>query len=166
MEATDWMSVALEVAREGQKLGDRPFGAVIVKDDQVLAVEHTRELLDGDVTAHAECLAVRAASVKYGPDLAGSTIFSTHEPCVLCSAAIFRARISRVMIGTSRSTFPQLFRHRAIGIEELADDCGYPVEIHRGILHKQTSQLFVGELVDDIDFSSATRDNRSLFPQG
>lgn len=157
------MQQALNIAREGRRLGDRPFGAVIVKGDQPLAVAHTRELLDGDVTAHAECLAIRTASIKYAADLAGSTIFSTHEPCVLCSGAIFHARISRVMIGTSRSTFPQLFRPRAIGIEELADDCGYPIEIHRGILHREATQLFVGGLVEDTEFSSAARDSRGLF---
>lgn len=83
---------------------DVPVGALVVRDNAVIAegVESVRATLD--VTAHAEIIAVRAACASLGStDLSGCTLYTTVEPCVMCAYAIRLARISMVVAGTQSS---------------------------------------------------------------
>ena len=74
-----------------------PFGAVIVKDGEVVAEAHNTVLADNDPTAHAEINAIRAASAKLGTFLLeGCEIYASGEPCPMCLAAIYWSRIDRI----------------------------------------------------------------------
>jgi guanine deaminase len=78
-----------------------PFGACLVRDEQVLAVAHNTVLRDRDPTAHAEINAIRAGAARLGTrDLSGCVIYSTTEPCPMCFGAIHWARIDRLVYGT------------------------------------------------------------------
>ena len=97
-----WMREALEVARQGAILGEVPVGAVIVKDGVVLARAHNQRERTKDPTAHAELLAIRAASQAIGDwRLIGTTLYVTLEPCPMCAGAIVLARIPRVVYAVS-----------------------------------------------------------------
>jgi cytosine deaminase len=95
-----FMAIALEEARAAAARGEVPVGAVIVVEGEVVAREgnRTREL--ADVTAHAEVLAIRAASATLGQErLNGADLYVTLEPCAMCAAAISFARIRRLYYG-------------------------------------------------------------------
>ena len=99
-ETNPFMALALEEARAAGARGEVPVGAVVVRDGAVLAQagNRTREL--HDVTAHAEVLAIRAASARLGEErLTGADLYVTLEPCTLCAAAISFARIRRLYYG-------------------------------------------------------------------
>ena len=95
-----YMDLALNEARAAGERGEVPVGAVLVRDGEVVAAAGNRTLKDHDVTAHAEILAIRAASRKLGSDrLSGCDLYVTLEPCTLCTAAISFARIRRLYFG-------------------------------------------------------------------
>ncbi|TDE91749.1 nucleoside deaminase [Occultella glacieicola] len=95
------MGLALAQARRAAAGGDVPVGAVLVAPDgQVLAAAHNRREADGDPTAHAEILALRAAGVGQGRwRLDDCTLVVTLEPCTMCAGAIVLARVARVVLG-------------------------------------------------------------------
>src|SRR5215212_7828271 len=95
-----WMRAALDEARSASALGDVPVGAIVVQGDHALARAANRTVRDQDPTAHAELLAMRAASAALGSwRLDGCTLYVTLEPCAMCAGAIVLARVSRVVIG-------------------------------------------------------------------
>ena len=92
----------LELAREALAAGDVPVGALVVRDGVVIGrgVERTRARLDP--AAHAEVEAMRLACRALGTlDLSGATLYTTVEPCVLCTYAVRQTRIARVVYGVS-----------------------------------------------------------------
>jgi tRNA(adenine34) deaminase len=95
------MRVALEQADVAATHGDVPVGAVVcAADGSVLGVGHNRREADGDPTAHAEILALRAAADAIGSwRLTGCTLVVTLEPCTMCAGAAVLARVGRVVYG-------------------------------------------------------------------
>lgn len=97
---SDFMHIALEAARGAAAAGEVPVGAVLVRDDEVLAVAANRPIGRCDPTAHAEIEALRAGGTKLGSyRLTGTTLYVTLEPCVMCASAIVHARVSRLVFG-------------------------------------------------------------------
>jgi tRNA(adenine34) deaminase len=149
MRASDehYMSLAVEEAAHARGRGDMPFGAVIVDETSgtVVARAHSTELTESDVTAHAELKAIRDASSKLSRlELQGITLFATAEPCAMCASAIFHAKIDRVVIASTREDLPFKFRPRKIRFSQLADDCGYEVDVVTGVLGQHVPKLFEG----------------------
>lgn len=101
MYQKEFMKKAISEAREGISNGDGgPFGAVIVKDGEVIASGHNRVLSDNDSTCHGEIDALRKAENKLGTyDLTGCELYTTGEPCPMCLAAILWANIRKVYYG-------------------------------------------------------------------
>ncbi|HET6513088.1 MAG TPA: nucleoside deaminase [Candidatus Kapabacteria bacterium] len=97
-----YMRLAIEKCRKGIKNGQSPFGACIVKDGQVIALEHNVVWDTTDITAHAEVTAIRAACRNIDDiDLNGTVIYSTTEPCPMCFSASHWARIGTIVYGAS-----------------------------------------------------------------
>lgn len=97
------MRIAIDEAKKGIKKGGGPFGAVIVKNNKLIAKAHNAVTLSNDPTAHAEICAIRKACKKLKTfDLHGCVIYSTCEPCPMCFSAIHWARISTVFYGTTK----------------------------------------------------------------
>ncbi|OAV69456.1 tRNA-specific adenosine deaminase [Bacteroidales bacterium Barb6] len=102
LDDTYFMKQALAEARTAASEGEIPVGAVIVCNNQIIARAHNQTELLNDATAHAEILAVTAASgtlaAKY---LTECTLYVTVEPCVMCAGAIGWAQLSKVVYGAS-----------------------------------------------------------------
>lgn len=97
-----WMARAIVLAREAAQRGEVPIGAILVRDDEVLAVGSNRTVEDADPTAHAEVVAIRSAAQAQGDwRLLDTTLYVTLEPCAMCAGAIVLARIPRVVYGAA-----------------------------------------------------------------
>jgi len=95
-----WMLRAIELAEASAEHGDVPIGAVVVRDGEEIAAAGNERELRGDPTAHAEILALRAASAAVGSwRLEGCTLVVTLEPCAMCAGAVVLARVPRLVIG-------------------------------------------------------------------
>ena len=102
MAPPSFMQMALDEARAAQARGEVPVGCVIARDNVVIARAGNRTLADRDPTAHAELLAIRAASAALGSErLTDCDLYVTLEPCTMCAGAISFARIKRVYFGAA-----------------------------------------------------------------
>jgi len=99
-----YMNMALKEAKNGViKNHGGPFGAIIVKDNEIIAKAHNTVIKSNDPTAHAEINAIRKASKKINNfNLSGSEIYTTFEPCPMCLSAILWARIDKIYYLYSR----------------------------------------------------------------
>lgn len=96
----DFMKAALEQARIALGKNEVPVGAVIVKDDKIIAEAHNLKEILKDPTAHAEVLAIRkACEVLDNWRLTGCSMYVTLEPCPMCASAIAQSRIRNLYIG-------------------------------------------------------------------
>src|SRR5262245_48793291 len=137
------MELAIEEARDAKQVGELPIGAVITFKGSVVARDRCREATEKTVLAHAELQALNdACKILGSTDLSECVIYCSNEPCLMCAAAIFQARIARIVIGAARSDLPHLLRDRKFRIEHLAEDSGYNIEIVRGVLKEKVLGLF------------------------
>lgn len=97
-----WMRQALAAALEAGARGEVPVGTCIVADGELLAVAGNLTRTDQDPTAHAEVVALRAASRKTGNyRMPSAVVYSTIEPCVMCAGALIQARVARLVYGAA-----------------------------------------------------------------
>ncbi|NLX11369.1 MAG: nucleoside deaminase [Chloroflexi bacterium] len=135
------MRLALDEARQALEHGDVPIGAVIVREGEVIARAHNRREIDGDATAHAELLAIRAASQQIGHwRLEGVTLYCTLEPCAMCAGAMVLARLPRLVFGA--------FDPKAGAGGSIMDLLNHPrlnhrVEVVGGVLADEAAALIV-----------------------
>ncbi|QUJ70016.1 nucleoside deaminase (plasmid) [Photobacterium sp. GJ3] len=93
-----FLQQAIALAEDNVKQGGRPFGAVVVKDDQVIATGVNRMQADCDPTAHAELLALRqAGKALQSPRLAGCQVYASGQPCPMCMAAMRMSGITEIV---------------------------------------------------------------------
>ena len=97
------MREAIRLADESVNNGGGPFGAVIVKDGEIVAGSSNSVTIDNDPTAHAEVNTIRKACRKLGTfDLSGCVIYTSCEPCPMCLGAIYWAHLDRIYYGNTR----------------------------------------------------------------
>jgi len=120
-----------------------PFGACLVRGNEVLAVAPNTVLKDHDPTCHGEMNAIRLAARKLqSHDLSGCEIYSTTEPCPMCFAAIHWARIGRLIYGTTIIEVARLgFNELTIGSRQMQALGRSPVAIYPGFLAGECRQL-------------------------
>jgi guanine deaminase len=98
-----WMQMALDLAESNISAGGGPFGAVIVRDGEILGRSGNRVTLSHDPTAHAEVMAIRVACRTIGDfRLDGALLVSSCEPCPMCLTASLWARVERVVFAADR----------------------------------------------------------------
>ncbi|WP_099192421.1 nucleoside deaminase [Tepidibacter mesophilus] len=104
MKDSFYMKEALKEAYKAYLKEEIPIGAIIVKDNEVIARAHNLRETMKDPTAHAEILAIReAAKVLGGWRLIGCKLYVTMEPCIMCLGAINESRIKTLVIGTKNT---------------------------------------------------------------
>lgn len=101
-----WMEAALREAERAYDMGEVPIGCVIVKDGRCIARGYNQVETLKDATAHAEIIAIGAASAALENwRLSGATLYVTLEPCPMCAGAILNSRISRIVYGSPDTRF-------------------------------------------------------------
>lgn len=139
------MAMALEEAQAAALEGNKPFGAVVVRGRAVVARGHNLVESDKDPTAHGELVAIRAACRNLAdPSLEGATLYTTCEPCVLCTGAVMWARVARVVIGAVWSDAPDYFHPEKGSLLSLAQHLRYPFEYTTGVLRDECVKLYTG----------------------
>jgi len=97
-----YMRLALDEARAALRFGEVPVGAVLVREEQVLARGHNGPISQSDPTAHAEIVVVRAAArLLENYRLTGTVLYVTIEPCAMCVGALVHARVTRLVYGAA-----------------------------------------------------------------
>jgi len=97
------MRGAIALSIENVKSGGSPFGAIIVKDGNIVSAGRNRVTATNDPTAHAEIIAIREAAKQLGTfDLSGCEIYTTCEPCPMCLGAIYWARLDKIYYGNTK----------------------------------------------------------------
>ena len=133
MEKKDFMQRAIDLSINSVKNGGGPFGAVIVKDGEIIAEASNSVTIDNDPTAHAEVNAIRKATKKLGSfDLAGCDIYTSCEPCPMCLGAIYWAHLDKIYMGNDRKDaakigFDDDFIYQEIALD--AKDRKKPAEV-------------------------------------
>jgi tRNA(adenine34) deaminase len=95
-----WLHYALQLAERAYQQGEVPVGAVLVRDNQILAEGWNQPISQHDPSAHAEIIALRNAGLAaQNYRLPNSTLYVSLEPCVMCAGAILHARVERVVFG-------------------------------------------------------------------
>jgi guanine deaminase len=105
---TDFLSAAIRLASDSARTSGGPFGAVIVRGGEVIATGSNQVTASNDPTAHAEVVAIRAACQRFGTfRLDDCVLYASCEPCPMCLAAIYWARIPRVVFAATRADAAQ-----------------------------------------------------------
>ena len=100
MSDVNFLNLALNEAKKCLPKNEVPVGAIIVKDEQIIARAHNLKENKNDVTAHAEIIAIKKAQKKFNNwRLNDCTLYSTLEPCPMCAGAIIQSRIKRIVFG-------------------------------------------------------------------
>lgn len=103
-EDARFMQMAIDLSVENVDNGGGPFGAVIVRDGEVIATGVNRVTANNDPTAHAEVSAIRAACNRIGNfKLEGCTVYSSCEPCPMCLSALYWAGVKRICFGNTKA---------------------------------------------------------------
>lgn len=139
-----WMRLAIDEARQAIEQGQSPFGAVVVRGDELIARGHNEVWARTDPTAHAETVTIqRAANALRSIDLAGCTMYSTCEPCPMCAAAIHWSKLDAVCFGASiQDAQVAGFSELTVPITELYARGGSPVRLMTRTLRQECAQLF------------------------
>ncbi len=102
MNDTHWMKKALELAQKAEEAGEVPVGAVIIKDNQLIAEGWNQPITSNDATSHAEIMAMREAGKKLNNyRLVDTVMYVTLEPCSMCVGAMIHARVGKVVFGAA-----------------------------------------------------------------
>lgn len=129
---------AVALGKQGVEAGaGGPFGAVVARGDVVIGEGHNSVLATNDPTAHAEVVAIRAASQALGqPHLTGTTLYTSCEPCPMCAGAALWARVDRVVYGSTREDARRYGRF---------DDDAFWDELTRPVDDRELDHAQVGE---------------------
>lgn len=119
-EHEKYMRKAIQLSIDNMERGGGPFGAIIVKDDKIIAEAGNSVTLDPDPTAHAEINAIRMAAKRLNNfDLEGCTIYSSCEPCPMCLGAIYWSNIDALFFGNTKEDAASIHFNDAFIYKEL-----------------------------------------------
>jgi tRNA(adenine34) deaminase len=135
----EFMFHALELAREAERAGEVPVGAVLVMDGQVIGRGRNAPVELHDPSAHAEMIALRQAAAAIGNyRVERATLFSTLEPCVMCAGLLVAARVKRLVFGARDLRFGGVRSKFRIADSELLN---HRVEIVEGVMGAECAEL-------------------------
>jgi tRNA(Arg) A34 adenosine deaminase TadA len=143
------MGHALRLAESALKIGEPPFGAIVVAPDgAILAAGHDTVCTSRDWTRHAEIEVVRTACRNHGPDLQGCALVTTVEPCPMCFTSAWLVRISRIVYGATMADVDSVTAGQqrelgvpAVSMNELSHE---PLKLVGGVRREECLALFHG----------------------
>ena len=139
MDDEAWMRHAIRLAQRAEEAGEVPIGALLVKNNQLIAEGWNRPISHCDPTAHAEIIAIRkAGQVLNNYRLIDTTLYVTLEPCVMCMGAIAHGRIQRLVFGAYDPKRGAVCH--ALNLSD-ADFLNHTVNWQGGVLETETSAL-------------------------
>ena len=134
-----WMSIAIDEANQAMDRNEVPVGAVLVKNDTLIAQAHNKPITKNDPTAHAEIQLLRKAGEQQkNYRLPESTLYVTLEPCTMCFGAMVHARIDRIVYGASDPKTGVCGSRMNLNEENFFN---HKISITSGILEKESSEL-------------------------
>mmetsp|Transcript_16538 Transcript_16538/g.46684 ORF Transcript_16538/g.46684 Transcript_16538/m.46684 type:complete len:166 (-) Transcript_16538:1021-1518(-) len=147
-----FLRMAIELSRRAVQAGNHPFGALLVRNEQVVMEAENSVCTEHDITRHAELNLVSRASKKLSQEvLSECTLYTSTEPCAMCSGGIYWAGIRRVVFSCSEHRLGEIVREKQAAsgaVREMGDkDGGLDVEC-RTILGKHCTSI-VGPLLQD-----------------
>ena len=148
MKDETYMRRAIELARRGKRaLGGNEIGCVIVLDDEIIGEAHNEVDARHDPSAHAEILAMRRAGERLGMhEFRGATLYSTLQPCGMCSMASIWAKLSRIVYGAERHQVHEMYfedRHMN-AVDFITDAFKSDIALRGGVLADECAALYVG----------------------
>ena len=140
MTPEDFMRLALEEAKQG----DSPYGAVIVKDNEVVAKGYNTVKRDCDPSAHAEMNVIRSLTAKIkNPSLEGYSIYATGEPCPMCASVCVWAGVSEIIIGASIEDLISVNQSQIdLSCNEVIAQSFRNIKVTKGVLREECIKLF------------------------
>nr|WP_242038410.1 nucleoside deaminase [Chroococcidiopsis sp. [FACHB-1243]] len=140
MTPEDFMRLALAEAKQG----DSPYGAVIVKDNEVVAKGYNTVKRDCDPSAHAEMNVIRSLTAKIQtPSLEGYTIYATGEPCPMCASVCVWAGVSEIIIGASIEDLISVNQSQIdLSCDEIIAKSFRKIRVRKGLLREECVDLF------------------------
>jgi len=134
-----WMQIAIEEAELAMNENEVPVGAVLVKNNKLLAQAHNQPINQNDPSAHAEIQLLRkAGKQKENYRLVGSTLYVTLEPCAMCFGAMIHARIERIVFGALDPKTGVCGSCMSLNKENFFN---HKISVTGGVLEKESSEL-------------------------
>ena len=148
----DYLRRALQIAQRARGHGNHPFGALLVdEENQVLLEAENTVNTARDCTGHAETNLVRMASQAFPPEkLAKCTLYTSTEPCAMCSGAIHWGKIGRVVFALSEASLYAMVGSHAenetmrLPCRELFARCGRPVDVAGPLIEEEARRVHEG----------------------
>ena len=143
---------SLEIARQARENGNHPFGALLVSQDNEVLLEAENSVLTArDVTGHAETNLMRAATGRYTSEfLVTCSIFTSTEPCPMCTGAIYWANIRRVVFGLTAKRLYDLIGHESdkpeidLSCRDIFSRCRRHVEVVGPVMEAEAAAVHDG----------------------
>ncbi|VAW93387.1 tRNA-specific adenosine-34 deaminase [hydrothermal vent metagenome] len=134
-----WMQHAIKLAKHAESIGEVPVGAVLIKDNQLIAEGWNQPITGNDPTAHAEMMALRtAAQTLNNYRLVDTTLYITLEPCAMCAGALMHARVKRVVFGASD---PRTGAAGSVFNILNSTELNHTIDIEYGVLQQECGEL-------------------------
>ena len=134
-----FMRLALKEAEEAFREGEIPVGAVLVREDIVIATARNKKEATNDPTAHAELVAIRQGTMQSGNwRLTDATLYVTKEPCVMCAGAMLNARLGRLVYGCRDERYGAVTSRYQIVFDPLLN---HRVRVIPGILESECTDI-------------------------
>jgi tRNA(Arg) A34 adenosine deaminase TadA len=147
------MRMAIEEAKKAFENGQYPLAAVVVLGDKILAINHTTLLETTDPSAHAEMNAIREAAKKHGSRyLEGAWLYTTQEPCPMCTGAAIWAKMAGIVFGANKDDALKIFRDQRdtkftwrqinVASEDIILKGEPKLELHKEFMRDECLKLF------------------------
>jgi tRNA(adenine34) deaminase len=148
-----FMAIAIEEAKAGAAQGEQPFGAVVVRNGEVVVKARSLKVGTSDTTAHSETLAIKYATQKLGRrTLPDCTFYATCEPCPMCLGAILNGGINTLVIGARNRDVSKLtktaFNFKDYTVERFAEMTGWDLKVIEHVLGEECIGLYATAKVE------------------
>jgi tRNA(Arg) A34 adenosine deaminase TadA len=151
MNLEKYMHIAIEEAKTSFREGNKGFGAVSVRNGEIIASSHDQEDTDHDPTSHAEMNVIKQASKVLGKKLSDCILISTHEPCPMCTYALIWSGITTIAYGCSiKEAISQNRRRIDLSCKEIFDRENANPVIYPGVLQHECSVLYRDDVWKEI----------------